>query len=116
MRIYNETKNRWLLQRGKLKNHFWGRFLGLMGKKSLAENEGLILYPTNAIHCFFMHFPIDVVYVDRNNRVVDIDRRVQPWRVGRPRRNARYVIEMPAGKAAATATQPGDKLRWEEER
>jgi len=113
MKVYNESKNNWLMERGKLANHFWSRFLGLMGRRMLAEDAGLIITPSNAVHCFFMRFPIDVVYVDKQNRVVAIDHSLKPWRVGKPRRAAHYVIELPAGRAAATNTEPGDQLRWE---
>ncbi len=113
MKVYNESKDRWLMEQGKLANHFWSRFLGLMGRRSLPDGAGLIIKPSNAIHCFFMRFPIDVVYVDKQNRVVDIDHAMKPWRVGRPRRSAHYVIELPAGQAAAAQTEPGDQLRWE---
>jgi len=51
-----------------------------------------------------------VVYVDREDRVVDVDENMQPWRLGRPRARARYVIELPAGAARASGVQAGDQL------
>jgi uncharacterized membrane protein (UPF0127 family) len=57
-----------------------------------------------------MAFPIDVLYVDGNDVVIDVDAGLQPWRFGRWRRKARYVIETPAGAIARTGTNIGDKL------
>ncbi len=113
MKVYNETKENWLMETGQLADHFWSRFLGLMGRRTLAEGEGLIIVPTNAIHCFFMRFPIDVVYADRQHRVVAIDHDLKPWRIGKPRRAAHYVIELPSGRATAMNVEEGDRLRWD---
>jgi hypothetical protein len=58
-----------------------------------------------------MSIPIDVVYVDREDRVVALDREMRPWAVGRMYRGVRYVIELPAGTIDRTRTQIGDQLR-----
>jgi hypothetical protein len=47
-----------------------------------------------------MRFPIDVVFIDRENRVVDVERELAPWRTAK-RRGAKAVIELPAGAAEA---------------
>jgi uncharacterized membrane protein (UPF0127 family) len=57
-----------------------------------------------------MAFPIDVLYIDGEDVVIDVDAGLQPWRLGRWRRKARYVIEAPAGAIARTGTSAGDKL------
>jgi len=82
---------------------------GLLGRRSLGANEGLLLTPCIAVHTAFMRFPIDVVFIDRNGRVVRIVSNVRPWRMTGSLR-ARAVIELAAGTAAATAIQPGDRL------
>jgi uncharacterized membrane protein (UPF0127 family) len=58
-----------------------------------------------------MSFPIDVVYVDRDQRVVAIDAEMKPWRFGRLHRGVRFVIELPAGTASAAGTEVGDHLQ-----
>ena len=57
-----------------------------------------------------MRFPIDVLYVSKDGEVVAIDHAMAPWRFGRIHRKARYVVELPAGAAAATQTEVGDRL------
>jgi hypothetical protein len=61
----------------------------------------------------FMSIPIDVLYVDGNDRVVGLDPNMKPWAVGRPRRKSRYVIELPAGTVERTNTATGDQLKVE---
>ncbi len=41
---------------------------GLLGREGLADGGGLVIAPTNAVHTFFMRFPIDIVFVSRAGR------------------------------------------------
>ena len=41
------------------------RFMGLMGRPTLAPGTGLWLTGTNGIHMMFMRFPIDAVFLGR---------------------------------------------------
>jgi uncharacterized protein len=80
----------------------WARMRGLLGRDELPRGEGILLRPAGSIHTFFMRFPIDVVFIDRENRVVDVERELGPWRTAK-RRGAKAVIELPAGAAEAIA-------------
>ena len=85
------------------------RLRGLMLRKRLAEGEGLLLSPAGAIHTFFMRFPIDAVFADRELTVVGVVPALSPWRMA-ARRRARVVIELPAGTAARRGIEPGTRL------
>ena len=87
---------------------FFQRFRGLMGKTSLKEGEGLWFENCASIHCFFMKMPIDVVYCDKNYRVVGKET-VLPWRIGHRFKGARHILEIGAG--AAAKIQVGDVLQ-----
>jgi uncharacterized membrane protein (UPF0127 family) len=80
---------------------------GLLGRDSLAPDEGLLIRPTGSIHMLFMRFPIDAVFCDRELRVVGVERNLRPWRLA-SRRGAKVVIELAAGAAAGVAE--GDRL------
>jgi uncharacterized membrane protein (UPF0127 family) len=86
------------------------RLRGLIGRPPLKPGEGLLIRPSNSVHCFFMSYPIDVIYVDGRDRVLRIDAAMKPWRIGRPEFGAKYVIELPAGEAARRDVRPGDVL------
>ena len=71
------------------------RCLGLMFKKELPRGESLFLSPCNSIHTFFMNFKIDVLFLDKDLKVVKIFRAMSPWRVTLPYFRARHVLELP---------------------
>src|SRR5712692_10226671 len=56
------------------------RMKGLLGRSGLAEDEGLLLRPASSIHTWFMRFPIDAVFLDRELTVVGIAEALRPWR------------------------------------
>ena len=56
------------------------RMRGLIGTKCLPPGEGMLILKCNAIHTFFMSFPIDATFLDRQDRVVKVVRNIRPWR------------------------------------
>lgn len=75
----------------------------------------MVIDPCTSIHMFFMRFPLDVLYMSRDNVVVRAQEGIKPWRIGPLRtRDAAYVIELPAGTIARTTTQVGDKIVFTE--
>ena len=56
------------------------RMKGLIGTKTLPDGEGMLILRCNSIHTFFMSFPIDATFLDRNDRVVKVVRNIRPWR------------------------------------
>lgn len=80
---------------------------GLLGRDGI---EGAILLtPCNSVHTFRMRFTIDVAYLDRELRVVDVHT-MKPGRLGRPRLRARHVLEAEAGAMAGWGVRPGVRL------
>ena len=82
---------------------------GLLGRDGLPQNCALLIAPCNAIHTFFMKFPIDVAFVARDGRVVKVRPTLLAWRIAFALR-AYAVIELPAGTLASSDTVPGDVL------
>jgi uncharacterized protein len=87
----------------------FSRMKGLLGRSELRPGEGLLLRPASAIHTFFMRFPIDAVFLDRDWRVVGIAGDLAPWRTA-GRKGAKAVLELPAGESARRGLRPGDLL------
>ena len=79
----------------------YSRILGLMFKKSLPKNRGLLLIPCNSIHTFFMRFPIDVIFLNKHNTIVGIYRNLKPWRITKIFFTAKKVLELPANSIPA---------------
>ena len=89
---------------------FFARFRGLMGVAALPAGHGLLLDGDNSIHTCFMRFPIDVVFLDRDRRVVHQVSVMRPWRVSRIVWRAKGILELPAGTLEQTGTAIGDQL------
>ena len=66
--------------RAKVARTFRERTRGLIGTKDLAPDEGLLIEKCNAIHTFFMSFPIDAYFLDGENRIVKTVKDIRPWR------------------------------------
>ncbi len=82
----------------KVARSFFARLAGLLGRRALAPDEGLLLAPCSNIHTFFMRFAIDVVFLDSDGLILSIHRDVKPWRVKAMRR-AHACLELAAGGA-----------------
>lgn len=89
------------------------RMRGLLGRKALASGEGLWIKPYNGVHTFGMRFPIDVLFLDRQLRVIAISESLEPNRLTAVHLNATSVLELPAGTAERSAAQPGDRISIE---
>ena len=96
-----------VLERCRLATSPWSRSKGLLGRSSLDAGEGMLFRPAGSIHMFFMRFPIDVLFCDRDLVVLDVVRGLRPWRTA-GRRGAKVVVEV--GEGAAAAVEPGDRL------
>lgn len=90
---------------------FFPRFRGLMLRKALSPGEGLLLKNCSAIHCCFMRFPIDAVYLNGSMQVVATET-VKPWRLGGIFPGTEHVLELGAG--GAWDLSPGTQLEWKE--
>ncbi len=82
---------------------------GLLGRSGLAAGEGLWIVPCEAVHTFGMQFPIDLVYLDRKNRVVKTRSQVRPGRLSACL-SAHSVVELPSGTVQSKAIKRGDLL------
>lgn len=103
----------WLLSDGQVvaplevADRVAGRTRGLLGRDTI---EGaLLLAPARSVHTLGMRFAIDVAYLDRHNRVVDIAT-MPPQRVGMPRLRARSVLEAAEGSLRRWGVGVGDQL------
>jgi uncharacterized membrane protein (UPF0127 family) len=108
VRVLNRTRGSVLAEQAELADNFWTRFLGLMGRRELPAGAGLVLKPGGGIHMWFMRMPLDVVHVDKQDRVTHVLRGIKPWRFGPLFVGNKLGIELPVG--AAASTQVGDEV------
>jgi uncharacterized protein len=84
---------------------------GLLGRTGLPEGGGLWIVPCESVHTFFMKFPIDLIYLDRKNRIKKVCDSVRPWRLSACL-SAHSILELPSGTIRNTQTQAGDTLEF----
>jgi uncharacterized membrane protein (UPF0127 family) len=109
-----------LASRLETADSLWGKFRGLMGRRSLDAGAGLWLPGSNGIHMMFMRFPIDAVFLGRptadgSRPIVSLHRALPAWRGMVPLvRGAHGVLELPAGAIDASSSQIGDRVLLED--
>jgi Uncharacterized conserved protein len=87
------------------------RSRGLMGRKELKQDEGLLIVPCNQVHTFQVGFDLDVVYLTAQKKVLCM-RTLSPDSVGPCIAGAHCVLEVPAGSAAVKQINIGDRIAF----
>jgi uncharacterized protein len=93
---------------------FVSRLMGLMFRKD-PENGLILKLPSSrsrrgsAIHMFFMRFPLDIIFLDDDKKVVDMVS-IRPWKTYTPRSPAKYVVELEEGSINNYKLEIGDEM------
>ena len=94
------------------------RTLGLMYRRELAENQGMLfIFPLERYQSFWMRntfIPLDIMFVNKNQEIVTIHRETKPFaEVSYPSDEpAIYVVEVTGGYAEKYGIKEGDKIVW----
>lgn len=104
-----ERTGQWLVSELELALDSKTRTRGLLGRDALAPGHGLVIAPSQGVHTFGMRFPIDIIFVRRDGRVIRCRERVAPRRLALSLR-AFAVIEMAAGEVARAGLRTGDRV------
>jgi uncharacterized membrane protein (UPF0127 family) len=71
------------------------RMLGLAFLDREDAGEGLLIPRCRSVHTFGMRFPLDLVFLNPESRVIRLRRAVPPWRIVRCP-DAASVLELPS--------------------
>ncbi|MFO8016650.1 MAG: DUF192 domain-containing protein [Candidatus Woesearchaeota archaeon] len=120
--IINKSRNRVLAKNSRILDSFLGKARGLMFHRRISkEGDGYggygLVFPFDSearrsIHMFFVFFPIDVLFLDRKRRVVEVKERLKPFSICLPKKKSKYIIELPAGVVSSTALMIGDIINF----
>lgn len=113
-RLVNQRTGATIATDIRLAGNPWTRAVGLLGKKTLPDGQGLLIRPSWSIHTWFMRFPLDVIFVDRGNVVTKVSRNMGAFRMAASR-GAHAVIELRAGTLSEDDVREGDQLSLVEE-
>lgn len=86
-----------IAQKAGLADSFRLRALGLMFSDNLGSKDALIIEPCRSIHTCFMNYPIDVIFLSSEDKVVKVFRELKPWRMTRIYFTATKVVELMGG-------------------
>lgn len=108
LRVVHSPSGRVLGDRVRLASTFFRRLCGLIGRRSLASGEGLLLAPCRAVHTFGMGFPLDVAFLRPDGRVAAVYAALPPRQRTSWHADAATALELSSGTLAGV--NPGDRL------
>jgi len=111
MKAVNLRTHKVLATDVKVAVNLFTRMKGLLGKKELPQGEALWIKPCFSVHTFFMKFPIDVLFLNKKNKVIAVVTDLIPNRMTRLYPQSFSVLELPTGTIAATNTEVGDEIK-----
>lgn len=112
LRVWNRTRGVLVASAADIADTSQERRDGLLKRTGLEPGEGLWIAPCEAVHCFFMKFTIDVLFLTKDKRVAKARSSLKPWRLSACLR-AHSVLELPEGMIETTGTKEGDQLEFE---
>lgn len=89
---------------------FFKRLKGLMFTKEISRDSSIIIRPCGQIHTFFMNYNIDVLYLNKDNVILDMDENLAPWRIGKRVKGAVSVVELQSGKVKRSNIKVGQAI------
>lgn len=112
MILMNKTTNEVISENLMVADSFFKRLKGLMFTKELPVQDALHIIPCNEIHMFFMNYSIDVLYLDKDKRIVHMDEEMEPGKIGKKVKNAVSVIEIPSGRIKTKSLEIGQEVEF----
>ncbi|MCC7154474.1 MAG: DUF192 domain-containing protein [Bryobacterales bacterium] len=109
VQIWNRSRGSQLASRATVADTSEVRRRGLLGRTSLDAGQGLWIVPCEAVHCWFMKFTIDVLFLNKQKVVLKTRPSLRPWRMSACLR-AHSVVELPEGMIETTGTSAGDQI------
>lgn len=108
--ITDKTQGTIVCTQGILADTFTPRLFGLLGRKGLEQGAGLLIRPSSGVHTLGMSFPIDIVSLDKRNRVIGAFEHIGSAKIRGLSLKTRSVLELPAGRIRECEITAGDEL------
>ena len=110
VRVINTTRGTVVGDKITVADRPISRFIGLLGTSSLGPGSGLLIHPSQGVHTIGMTFPIDVIFLDRNWRVLEVRESLKPFRVTSLNWRAANVLELPVSSIKTSSTEVNDQI------
>lgn len=116
MYLINKTKKTVLVKRFKFCKSEFSKIMGLMFTRRMKQALVFVFKKESIqhIHMFFVWYPIDVLWLDKNKKVVQLKENLQPFRIILAKKPAKYIIELEYGKIKRSKTEVYDQISLKE--
>ncbi|OAS16035.1 DUF192 domain-containing protein [Paenibacillus oryzisoli] len=108
MELTIKSKNITLANQVRVADKFATKLVGWIGKKTIHDGEALLIRPCNSIHTFFMKVKIDVLFLNKQNKIVSIKEKMKPYSISHVISEAYIVIECKSGTISKYNIEIGD--------
>jgi len=110
--VYNKTRETFVATEASIADSYLSRLVGLLGKTKrwALLGRGLWIVPSQGVHTIGMMFPIDIIFLGKDMRVVHLEEHVRPFRISSVSLKAASVLELPTHTIYRSGTQVGDSL------
>lgn len=108
--VYNQTRECFLSLGVTPADTSFARLKGFIGRLKLGPDEGLWVVPSSGVHTLGVLFPLDLIYLDENYRVIHLIEYFPTFRIAPLRIQAASVLELPPHAIYSSQTQIGDRL------
>lgn len=108
--VYNQTRECFLGLEVAAADTVLSRLRGLIGRLSLRSGRGIWVVPSRGIHTLGVLFPLDLIYLDANYRVIHIVEHFPKFSIAPWKTKAESVLELPTHTIYSSQTQPGDQF------
>lgn len=110
LEILNRTKGSVVCSHGCMADTALLRLVGLLSRTMLEPGTGLLIKPSSGVHTFGMRFPIDIISLNKDNRVLGAWANIGPWKIRGLGFRTCSVLELPAGRIEDCSIEVGDEL------
>ena len=90
----------------------FARLRGFLMRPEPVDGEGILFSPCKGVHMYGMKFSLDVLFLDRQGRVVSLFPNLAPGKRTPIQKQAHHALELPAGSIGRSGTQVGDLIAW----
>lgn len=97
------------IKKVKVANGLWEKGVGVMFWKDFRGFNGLLLTSTNAVHSFFVRFPLDLVFLDADYKIVKLVH-LKPYSLSPIVLAAKHTLELPEGSIKKHSLKTGDGI------
>ena len=113
--LFDRTRKRKVVSKVSHCNTAWSKFRGLMF--SLPIRDRCLVFRFDPprrvdLHMFFVFFPIDVLFLDKKRRVIEIKHNFLPFTFYLSGKKAGYAVELPARTILDRRIRVGDRLEF----